>query len=264
MTAILSVTDHEFYSFPLAFTIFSWNKIGIKCAIFAPEDCDKTRIYTGLSHLPEENLSLHWFKAPQHKIPTYAQVSRLFGCCLQIPDDEILITGDADLCVFGDYLLQANDGKIHVFGNDLVAGDQLPMCFLAAPKFIWKSLMWAPDGFGYQFYLDELLGPIECEHFKANQWCFDQNLAHKNFTQSGLPIVYHPRAKSPHQFATRRADRDGWPNQIPIDIVDAHLPRSGHTDENFAKILNLFQTIYPEDNFQWMIDYRNEYVKLIN
>lgn len=264
MHAILSVTDHEHYSFPLPFIIYSWNKLGVGCAVFAPEDCNKKLIYTGLSYLPNENLSLHWFAAAKHKASTYAQVSRLFGCCLNIPDDEVLITGDADLAVFGDYLLHANDGNIHVFGNDLVAGDQLPMCFLAAPASAWRSLMWAPKGFGYQYYLDELLGPIECEHFRANQWCFDQNLAYKNFTQCCLPIIYHPRASPGTQFATRRADRDGWPEVIPPDIIDAHLPRPGYTEENFAKILNLFQTMYPQDDFQWMLEYRNEYVKLIN
>jgi len=95
-------------------------------------------------------------------------------------------------------------------------------------------------------------------------WDKDQETIYQDLVYGAWPIKKHFRAKSPHQFATRRADRDGWPNEIPTDIIDAHLPRPGYTEENFAKILNLFQTMYPEDDFQWMLDYRNEYVKLIN
>jgi hypothetical protein len=260
MHAVISATEHDFYAFPLPITAYSWNRIGVKCIIFIPDN------YGPKLELAEkycnENIFVE-FHAPEHKIPTYAQVSRLFGCCLDLPDDEVLITGDADLPVFGDYLLQANDKQVHVFGADLVTGNQFPMCYLSATVKQWRSIMWAPFGFGYQFYLNELLGPIECEHFRANQWCFDQNLAFENFSKANFPVIRHNRANAPHQFATRRADRDGWPNQISPDIIDAHLPRPGYTEENFAKILNLFQTVYRSEDFQWIIDYRNEYIKLI-
>lgn len=262
MHAILSATNNDLYAFPLPFTVYSWNKIGINCLVFVPKSGGE-KIELAKKYCSVLN-TFKTFNSPLHKEPTYSQVSRLFGCCVEFPGDEVLITGDADLCVFGDYLLKANDGGVHVFGSDLVAGDQLPMCFLAAPADKWRNIMWAPPGFGYQYYLDELLGPIESQHFRSDQWCFDQNLAYKNFIKSGLPIVMHNRAAPGTQFATRRADRDGWPQAFSPDLIDAHLPRPGYTEENFAKIINLFKSMYPNEDFQWMIDYRNEYLNLIS
>jgi hypothetical protein len=112
--------------------------------------------------------------------------------------------------------------------------------------------------------LDQLLGHIECDHFRGNMWAKDQETAYNHIIASGLPMIKTFRASPGTQFATRRADRDGWPQVIPPDIIDAHLTRPGYTEENFAKILNLFQSMYPDDNFDWMVEYRNEYVKLIN
>jgi len=258
---VISVTGHDFYAFPLPFVAYSWNKIGIDCIVFMPEEhCDKLTL---AKRYCSECNSFYKFRAPIHKEPTYAQVSRLFGCCLDLPENEMLITGDADLCVFGDTFSKLDDGSVHIIGSDLVSGDQYPMCFLMGPVKSWRNIMQTNAGLDYQFYLDQLLDPIECEHFRSNQWCFDQNLAFKNFNASELSLTKHNRAALGTQFATRRADRDGWPEVIPPDIIDAHLPRPGYTEENFAKILNLFQAMYPLDNFDWMIEYRNQYVELI-
>jgi hypothetical protein len=212
-------------------------------------------------------LRLVGFIVADDKAATYAQCSRLYAAALpDIPYDEVLITGDVDMAVFTTqfYFDAIKPYFITVIGADLVPEKQYPMCYIATSAKYWREMMWIREGETVQEKLDQLLGHIECDHFKGNYWGKDQETAWNHIIASGLPRILVDRAAPGTQFATRRADRDGWPQVIPPDIIDAHLPRPGYTEENFAKILNLFQTMYPNEDFDWMVEYRNEYVKLIN
>lgn len=270
MKAIISSTFDDNYFFFLPITTWSWNKLGIDVICFMPrfEQIDDPRFnlivdmkwwHVGL------NLQLIGFDAPKDKNATYAQCSRLYGAALDLfEEDEVLITGDVDMAVFNkEYFEQFNDGKIHVVGADLVPDFQYPICYIAMSAIAWRAVMWIKNAEDYQEKLDQLLGHLDCEHFRGNYWAKDQETIYNYLFASNLEINKHFRAKPGTQFATHRADRDGWPELIPTDIIDAHLPRPGYIPENFAKILNLFQTMYPDDDFQWMIDYRDEYIKLL-
>lgn len=271
MKVILSTTHDDLYYFFLPLVVWSWKKLGIETICFKPyfklpgydaKEVSKAMLMEKFTK--GSGLWLEGFQAPKDKEATYAQCSRLFGACLDLPEDEILITGDIDMAIFNaDYFRQAASGQIHVFGADLVTEGQVPMCYVAMPVKTWREVMWITPGVSYQHYLDELLGPLETEHFRGNYWAKDQETICKQLTHNNWPVVRHNRASKPYSFATRRADRDGWPQVPAPDIIDAHLPRPGFTDENFQKILTLFQTLYPNDDFQWMIDYRNEYIKLL-
>jgi hypothetical protein len=271
MKAILSTTYEDLYLFYLPITAWAWNRIDIGIACFlpnrAPIEADRKMLLIAAA-IEDNDISCqyHGFAADATKEATYAQCSRLYGAALpKIANDEVLITGDIDMAVFNrKYFDELNDGYVHVVGTDLVPDGQYPMCYIAMPASTWRDGMWIMDGESVQKELDQLLGHLDCEHFRGNYWAKDQETAFNHISASGLPVIKHNRAKPGTQFATRRADRDGWPEVILPDIIDAHLPRPGYTPENFAKILNLFQAMYPEDNFDWMIEYRNEYVKLIN
>ena len=62
-----------------------------------------------------------------------------------------------------------------------------------------------------------------------------------------------------------RVDRTDlhYKDRLNHDVIDAHLWRDGYTDENHAKIMELLQFMYPEDDFTWLDIYRNEYLKLL-
>lgn len=270
MKAILSTTYDDTYLFYLPLTAWTWNKLGIDCVCFIPGP--SSRYFSGkyelvFNTLHKQRIRCNNFliNSPEDKEGTYAQCSRLFAACIEgIDDNEVLITGDIDMAVFNkDFFDSLSDEQLHVVGTDLVPIGQFPMCYLAMPAKTWREVMWISKRNTMQDKLDELLGHLECDHFRGNYWAKDQETAYNHIVASGLPIVKHNRAKPGTQFATRRADRDGWPEVIPPDINDAHLPRPGYQEENFAKILNLFQTMYPKDDFTWMAEYRNEYIKLL-
>lgn len=267
MKAVISTTIDDQYLFYLPITVWSWNKLGIGIICFTPHPgLDFAGKITLVNKFIQNmDCEVLFYECPLDKKATYAQCSRLFAAAINdIPESEILITGDIDMAVFNsEYFSQANCNNIHVFGADLVPEKQFPMCYIAMPVKTWRDVMWISDYTGYQEKLDNLLGHIECDHFKGNMWCKDQESAYNHIVASGLTIAKHNRASPGTQFATRRADRDGWPENFAPDLIDAHLPRPGYTDENFTKILNLFQSMYPNENFNWMNEYRNEYIKLI-
>jgi hypothetical protein len=272
MIAVLSATEHDYYAMPLPFAVFSWWKIGVNCMIFIPSgDNPKLRIaekYCGTAVFNK-------FYAEEKRIPTYSQVSRLFGAANYFSDhDDIMITADSDMCVFSDYFEQLNNGNIHIVGSDLTPQDQYPMCFAAMPIKTWRNVMgmWhsnVSDKYGtpvwklktYQECVSALIDPIEGLNIRGEQWSYDQWYLKKMLDTSCKNVVLHPRSNGQNQFATKRADRDGW-HFNPYDIIDAHLPRPLTDEQNFNKVCELFKIKYPNDDLQWMVDYRNEYLKL--
>lgn len=270
MKAVISSTYDDLYFFFLPIVAWSWNKLGIEPICILPKF--KAGQYPQKLLLAEWTMGMHgvnwtklFYEAPEHKNATYAQCSRLYAAAADdIPDDEILITGDIDMAVFNkDYFQQANNGQINVFGADLVPEGQYPICYISMPAKTWREVMWLKKGEGVQKPLDRLLGDLECEHFRGNYWGKDQETIYQHLTAQAWPVEKHYRAKQPNQFATRRADRDGWPDTAAPDIIDAHLPRAGYPDENFLKIIKLFRDLYPDEDLGWMTEYRDKYIKLL-
>jgi hypothetical protein len=74
-----------------------------------------------------------------------------------------------------------------------------------------------------------------------------------------------PRAKLPERFATNRLDRDDayLLERLNPDIIDYHLPRPGYEENNFNQIMTVLKYHYPNDNFDWLIEYREQYIKLL-
>lgn len=271
MKAILSCTNDDLYLFNLPFAIHSWNKLGVECIVFVPcaENVDdlmrpRRMLLMKLKLMNRLQFEFYCFDAPPDKRPTYAQCIRLYAAGLpELKNDELLVTADADMCVFNQEYWErlGYSGVINIVGADLVPSGQVPMCYISMPVPGWRAVM-KINGRSPQQCVDDLLGGIETENFRGNYWAKDQEEAYVHIFSSGLPILCHNRAVAPGvQFATRRADRDGW--QVNPNIIDAHLPRPGYLPENFERIYSLFETIYPNDDHRWMREYRDEYVKYI-
>jgi len=262
MIAILSATEHDFYAMPLPLVVWSWKMIGVDCKVFIPADYGP-KLSLAMTYCEPET-DFYPFTCDKEKEATYAQVSRLFGWMTPGVDaPTFLITGDADLAVFNhEYFKQIDRKKINVIGADLLeeSMQQYPMCFIAMPANDWATVtLNYSEKNSYQGFLDDLVGSIECENFRGNQWSLDQHLAYKWL--QGHDIVHHPRAALPNRWASRRADRDGWYFD-PAEIIDAHLPRPLTDADNFSKTIDLFHAIYPQADLEWMWEYREKYLSL--
>lgn len=278
MTAIISTTYDDTYLFYLPITTWCWNKLGVDVICFVPDgystfktnrELDKfsTAYYAAKKIAP--SFRYEGFICPKHKEATYAQCSRLYGACLDLPEDEILISGDIDMLLFN--LPPIHDTMFTVVGRDLTPEGQVPMCYLGGPAKEWREIF-DIGGKGYQQCLDELLGSIECDNMRGNYWAKDQEQASfrlNEINKLGAPnprnIKYVLRARPGTQFATNRIDRDDayFIDRLTPEIIDYHCHRPGYTDENFEKILTVIKYFYPHDDLTWMRNYQEAYKKLL-
>lgn len=270
MKAILSCTPDDAYSFSLPFAVYSWYLCGINSMVFIPDtpyDLSNAEVLRfgyamGTTERICPTVRFERFEAPPHKQATYAQCARLYAAADRDIKEDILITTDVDMCVFnGDYWGEFDyDAAINIIGADLTPPGQYPICYISAPVVAWRNFMQI-NRRPLQKCLDDLLGNIEAENFRGNYWAKDQETVHTQLQSYYALVMEHLRAKPGTQFATRRADRDGW--NITKDIIDAHLPRPGYTEENFAKIFALFETMYPDHDHAWMLEYRKTFMSLM-
>lgn len=280
MKAIISSTYDDLYIWNIPLVTWAWNRLGVNVICFMPDHTniaganpDKLTMILHTCMAQGLNPQIKFFKCPEHKESTYAQCSRLYGACLDLPRDEILIIGDVDMV---NFRIPPHENNITIWGSDLVPDGQFPMCYAVGSIPEWRSalklsygtLSMEEDGImqyhvkTYQQCLDELLGDIECEHMRGNYWGKDQQTLWENTKDFAIKI---PRARPGTQFAANRVDRDdiNWRAYVNDDLVDAHLWRPGFTDENFANILELMQMKYPQEDFTWLVNYNNEYKKLL-
>jgi len=289
MKAIISTTYSDTYLYFLPITTFLWNKLGVDVICFMPSGNSKIERSGGFIQgvLPDGNkrmylinetikknngnLSIHFFKSPEHKEATYAQCSRLYGACLDLPEDEILITSDVDMGVFRNpsSIRNAISGStdmplMEIIGADLVPNNQYPICYLKAPVFIWKRTMQI-NGRGYQECLDDMLGYEEMENMRGNLWSRDQETIFNKVKEFEYPSVKTNRAKEGTQFATNRYDRDDSYilDRLNPDTIDYHMNRPGYEDKNFETILTILKYHYPLDDFTWLIEYNLAYKKIL-
>ena len=115
----------------------------------------------------------------------------------------------------------------------------------------------------YQAALDSHLGHIECEGFRGNYWCYEQEVLFNKLQDANCLLI--PRSNGQNQFATKRYDRDDSfiLDRLNPDTIDYHANRPGYEDENHEIILAILKYHYPHEDFAWLRNYRNEFLKLL-
>lgn len=273
MKAVISSTYDDKYLFFLPIVSWCWNKLGVDVICFMPQiipylnengEQDKANKHftnvVGIMNLCKQmNARFEFFVAPKHKEATYAQCSRLYAAALDLPEDEIIITSDVDMALFK---LPTYIQGITIFGSDLVPNGQYPMCYASGSVALWRNQM-NINGRTYQQCLDDLLGHIEAEHFRGNYWGKDQETLFNEIREIAVLVN---RARPGTQFASNRYDRDDTfvLQRLNPDTIDYHLPRPGYEENNFNQILTVLKYHYPNEDFQWLMNYREQYFKLIN
>lgn len=273
MKVIISTTYDDKYLFFLPIVTWCWNKLGVDVVCFAPRpnmvQANKLMLINSIMGDPKVKCDGFFFDCPEHKEATYSQCSRLYAAALDLPDDEWLITSDIDMAVFREpvLLVAGNLGgheNVTVVGHDLTPDTQYPMCYCCASVKGWREFM-KINGKSYQQCLDDILGPIECESFRGNYWSRDQEELFNRLNDSDVWVNKAPRARPGTQFASNRLDRDDsfLLDRLNPDIIDYHMPRPGFEESNFNQILTVLKYFYPSDNFDWLVNYKNEYLKLL-
>lgn len=267
MKAVISSTFDNQYLFFVPITTWLWNKLGVEVICFLPNydfmnpDEKVSKVLNNLKWLGGLN-RFELFSSPEHKQATYAQCSRLYGACLDLPEDEVLITSDVDMGLFSLPEQLRHPELITIFGFDLVPDKQYPMCYASGSVKQWREVMGINDN-SYQEKLDSLLGGIEADHFRGNYWGKDQETLYNSLQRHNHIKI--PRARPGTQFASNRYDRDDayLLERLNPDTIDFHMPRPGYEDANFDIILKVLQYHYHYENFNWLIWYKEQYKQLL-
>lgn len=276
MKAVISSTFDNIYLYNLPVVSWAWNKLGVEVICFQPylamnENYSQPTALSIQTSGEVAKISFHQYRCRADKAATYAQCSRLYGGALyDLPNDEILITSDADMLPFHPLLDLISPGQFNLIGCDLVPEGQFAMCYAAGTVEQWRDVM-KVGGRSYQQCLDDLLGHIEAESFRGNYWGKDQetlfNQVEEAKSQSGANIPIWPieRARPGTQFADHRLDRtDSFLlDRLSPSIVDFHLPRPLWTDENHAILMTVLKYYWPNEDFGWWESYREAYLKLM-
>lgn len=270
MKAVISTTWDDQYLFFLPIVSWCWKRLGVGVFLVTPKEEDyRSRseannlvINTWIDH-GSDSLNRRWqtVEAPENKLPTYIQCSRLYAAA-ECDDSEVLVTSDVDMLVFkNEFVLRHG---LFNLGHDLVPKEQLPMCYTWGLASDWKRVF----GIGsktLQQCLDEQLAHEECENMRGNLWCRDQEILANKFNEMpSASVRKFNRARPGTQFATNRVDRDdvNWRSYLGPNLLDAHLWRPGYTDQSFANIMELLIAQYPSEDFTWFKNYRDEYVRI--
>jgi len=266
MKAVISTTYDDKYLWFLPLTTWLWNRLGVDVICFMPrlnEISDKIALINNVQVEQKLRQKHYFFNSPTHKEATYSQCSRLYAACLDIPEYEVLISSDIDMALFKIPIPEYAKGTFTVFGSDLVPENQFPICYLSATVKQWRDAF-NLNGKSYQQCLDELLGDIECESFRGNYWGKDQEEAYNKINLSQA-ITLVPRSNGQNQLATKRYDRDDSYiiDRLSPDTIDYHMNRPGFEDGNFQIILTIMKYHFPNEDFQWIIDYNEQYKKLL-
>jgi len=271
MKAIISSTYDDKYLYFLPIVTYCWNKLGVDVICFMPDfewDSKENNKFNVVADcLVKKNLRCDFktFIAPEHKQATYSQCSRLYAACLDLPEDEWLLTSDVDMAVLNmPYYIPTlpSGNNISIFGADLVPPNQYPICYLAGSVKAWRDCF-DINGLSYQQCLDNLLSEIECDNMRGNYWGKDQEEAFNKISKYDHICIN--RAKEGTQFSTLRYDRDDSfiLDRLSPDTIDFHMNRPGYEDRNFEIILTILKYHYPNEDFQWLIDYTQKYKELL-
>lgn len=257
---ILSVNENPAYLFYVPLTAWCWRYFGWEPIIFNSLDQIRNgifplvrNVFKDVKFVPFEN------RIDGIQSETIAQVSRLYGACVV---DGYLMTGDIDMIPLSDYW-QPDMEKLTVYGRDLT-DYHYPICYIGAPAEIWREIMLLPsDNYNslIQFDLERYFDKNASKHQK---WVYDQNLITQRINDSPyIPERKYRGTDKKTGYPKGRVDRSSW-HLNHVEFIDAHLFHDAHiNDESFRKIMMLLKTVWPNENWDWFIEYRNKFKKLL-
>jgi hypothetical protein len=260
---VLSVNSNVDYLYFTPLTIWAWRKFGWEAILFYNnslpiskeledyvfESCPSHQVYT---------LSLNGYRSD-----TITQISRLYSGCVAGGMPSYYMVGDIDMLPLSDYW--RNDfSKPTVYGHDLTGFGHFPMCYIGMTAQDWNIVMNISDS-DYNRHikrdLDKLPQAKDPDFYKY--WFTDQDLITQRLKEYGTSkIDFINRGQYANGYAKGRVDRGAWTLEHE-QFIDAHLfQQTWQNDEKVRKTLDLLETVWPEEDFQWFRNYTAEFRKL--
>lgn len=270
-TVVISTNENDSYFFYVPIVGWMWNKFGWEVACYIGDDDTLAKIHKMYRVESIKKLLLmskffyeHWGNVRAQELnirnETMVQCIRLYAANKSDRYDYIM-TSDADMLPLSDYW-KPNENEITTWGRDLT-DYHFPMCYIGMPVSKWKEVMSLSGNTASDMKRDFDQYPKSRSDKWEEWWQVDQDIITERL-QNRSDVVRVNRGTQSNGYPLGRIDRGCWEQSLTKpERIDAHLPREGYKEENFVKIISLIQSIFPSENLQWMRDYRDEYVKLI-
>lgn len=266
---VLSVNENSEYLFSLPLTVWTWQKIGWNTIVmFWNRHNDENNVSNLVIKEIEKSFQtvITVGNSAEYSSTLVSQVARLYAAH-DLKDGDCLMLGDSDMLALSDYWKFQQD-VITAWGKDLT-DYHYPMCYVCAPKRIWSDLMGLSDNGFLHYYFDRDFKNREDANSPDPQkrWVTDQNILTEKLLSTKHKITHIDRGLLPNGYPVGRVDRSAWSLDHP-QLIDCHLPRGmwrlGDTGvANFAKVMRLLYTVWPDEDFNWFKNYVTEFRKIV-
>jgi len=253
--AVISCDAKPDYSFPIPITAASWAHLGYGVIAYLIGDVPRITV----SVLYDIGARVLFMDAdpcyPEH----YTSKCIRFFAHQNAYDDDVLITGDADMLMLSkEYMDQYDESAdMTMWYSNAYDGTQweprYPLCHIGAPASVWNDVI--PHATVHRF-LDEY-----AEFGEEPNGNFSDELIFKEVlkTWDGYPdrCCFLKREQKNAMGPYGRYDRSYWRSDR-TGLIDAHTPRPAYTDEAWPTVKALIRDCMPE--YLTMLDeYRNYY-----
>lgn len=260
---VLSVNDNVDYLYFTPLTCWAWRKFGWEPIVFfLGNKGDAARLAFDLSSVNPIRLN----KPEQYRSDTITQISRLYGACLfdRISPNDFLMTGDIDMLPLSDYWKAFDPHQPKVWGHDLTGFGHFPICYIGMTANSWGLVMnleVQDANYHIKRDLDTLPQAKDPDFYKY--WFTDQDLITQRLKEYGTSkIDFINRGQYANGYAKGRVDRGAWTLEHE-QFIDAHLfQQTWQNDEKVRKTMELLETVWPEEDFQWFRNYTAQFRKL--
>ncbi len=260
MKIILSTTVDDNYLFFLPITVWAWKQMGYEAVVIVPLN-DSFKLKKVIDFTLVICPSCKFCYLPdigRYKESTIFQCARLYASAIYWDGwshDEYLLLSDIDMIPLSKEYFTHDQTKINYIGHDLTDFQHIPICYVGMSTSKWKEVMNIGDG---------LLEPemkTGMAPFKDN-WGMDQDMLTDKMKAYGLEKCnsIHRGKLSSGQAKGRICRAYGFDIETPSPI-DAHMQRPGYEPQAFAQIIALIKKTWPSENVQWIVNYKNDYVK---
>jgi hypothetical protein len=204
---VTSVNGIARYNFYIPIIKWAWEKLGWQLLVLTP-------------------FELHPFRNE-----TITQCIRLYASILKtIKPDDMVMTTDADMIPLSDYW-QPDNTKLTIYGHDLTNFNHVPICYIAAPKYIWGEMMHLSTPNVKELMQRDLTGSKALSEIQSEWWQVDQDIVtervkdfEKLFTDH---VVKINRGVENTGYPLGRFDRSVMKYPESGKLIDFHCPVDG-------------------------------------
>lgn len=259
---VLSVNENPQYQFYLPLVCWAWKQFGWDVILFCGE-ANRT-LTLAMSYAEALDMAnVHRLVVDGYKSETVAQISRLYAASLYGHHEDYLMTSDIDMVPLSDYW-QFDPEKITVWGHDLTGFQHIPICYVCMKRTRWVEVM----GLTHHRYNDLIKRDLDSmpnakSEDSVKRWVVDQDLLTDRINAVNFPKEFVPRGSGANGYPIGRVDRSAWSLEH-TQLIDCHLMRDIYLNsDNLTKTLLLLYKVFPGEDFQWFIDYTNDFSNLV-